>query len=92
MDHLAEDVQGLENDQARMIAGALQFTTAKTSEIMTGMEKVQIFTLDTVLNRATLDRIKQTGFSRIPISFTTDKCLVCGILLAKSLVGYKIKD
>ena len=58
MDHLAEDVQGLENDQARMIAGALQFTTAKTSDIMTDMHKVQVFTLDTVLNRTTLEIIR----------------------------------
>jgi CBS domain containing-hemolysin-like protein len=55
---------------------------------MTPKEKVEIFTLDTILSNATVDRIKAIGFSRIPISFTADKKIICGILLAKSLVGY----
>ena len=71
-----------------MIAGALQFTTAKTSDIMTGIDKVQILTLDTILSYAMLEKIRQNGFSRVPVSFTPDKKTIFGILLAKSLVGY----
>ena len=75
-----------------MIAGALQFTTAKTSDIMTGIEKVQILTLDTILSHTTLENIRRIGFSRIPVSFTADKKTIFGILLAKSLVGYNVKN
>lgn len=59
---------------------------------MTKLENVKIFTLETVLNKATLDEIKKTGFSRIPISLNAEKNVLIGILLAKSLVGYKIKN
>ena len=55
---------------------------------MTGIDKVQILTLDTILSYAMLEKIRKNGFSRVPVSFTPDKKTIFGILLAKSLVGY----
>ena len=48
--------------------------------------------MDTKLEKMMLNKIKEIGFSRIPISFTNDKKAIVGILLSKSLVGYKIKN
>lgn len=47
--------------------------------------------MDTVLDSDTLTRLRQIGFSRVPVSFTSDKTALApfGILLTKSLVGYE---
>lgn len=50
-----------------------------------------MLTLDTVLDLDRLFKINDDGFSRIPISFANDKNIICGVLLAKSLVGYVVK-
>ena len=92
MENVHEDIEGLGHDQARMIEGALQLTTAKISEIMTTMEKVQILSGDLVIDQQLINKIKMIGFSRIPISFSNDKRTIFGILLTKSLVGYKFSN
>lgn len=43
-----------------------------------------------VLDHACILRLKQIGFSRIPISFTKDRTAIFGVLLTKSLVGYDV--
>lgn len=57
-------------------------------EIMSTINNVVIVHMDTILNDDTLEKLKQIGFSRIPISYSANQKSVFGILLTKSLVGY----
>ncbi len=89
MDHLPEDIEGLNFDQERIIEGALGLNRHKTTEIMSKIVGVH---MDTVLNDDTLDNLKQIGFSRIPISYSANQKSVFGIMLMKSLVGYTVRN
>jgi CBS domain containing-hemolysin-like protein len=72
MDHLPEDVEGLNLDQARIIEGALSINRHKTMDIMSTIVNVVIVHMDTVLSDDTLEKLKQIGFSRIPISYSAN--------------------
>ena len=89
MDQVPEGIDGLPFEQARMIEGALQTNQLNASEIIKKIENVSIVYMDTILDTETLTRLRQIGFSRVPISFTSDKTATFGILLTKSLVGYE---
>jgi len=71
-DHLPEDVEGLNFDQARIIEGALSINRHKTMEIMSTIVNVVIVHMDTILDDDTLEKLKQIGFSRIPISYSAN--------------------
>lgn len=58
---------------------------------MTKIRYVEVLTLDTVLDLDRLFKLNDEGYSRIPISYSKDKNLICGILLVKSLIGYNVK-
>lgn len=75
-----------------MIEGALEINNAKIIDIMTKIDKVKVLSMETRLDSYLVALIRQLGFSRVPISYSSDKKTVFGVLLAKSLVGYKIKD
>jgi CBS domain containing-hemolysin-like protein len=92
MDHLPEDIEGLNFDQERIIEGALGLNRHKTTEIMSKIVGVVIVHMNTVLNDDTLDNLKQIGFSRIPISYSANQKSVFGIMLMKSLVGYTVRN
>lgn len=72
MDHLPEDIDGLNFDQERIIEGALSLNRHKTMEIMSTIVKVVIVHMDTVLNDETLENLKLIGYSRIPISYSAN--------------------
>jgi|LauGreDrversion4_2_1035121.scaffolds.fasta_scaffold59378_5 CBS domain containing-hemolysin-like protein len=92
MDHLPEDIDGLNFDQERIIEGALSLNRHKTMEIMSTIVKVVIVHMDTVLNDETLENLKLIGYSRIPISYSANQKSVFGIMLMKSLVGYTVRN
>jgi len=88
-----EDI-GLENQQAQMIAGALtlesltigEFGEAK-DKLLIPMSDLKFFTLDTVLDSATIELIREENYSRFPIMMS-EKCnYIIAILMAKSLIG-----
>jgi len=88
-----EDI-GLENQQAQMIAGALtlekltigEFGEAK-DKLLISMADLKFFTLDTVLDSATIELIREENYSRFPIMMS-EKChYIIAILMAKSLIG-----
>jgi len=92
MDHLPEDIEGLNLDQARIIEGVLEINNHKTISIMSTILNVIIVHMDTILDENTLEKLKEIGFSRIPISYTKNEKSIFGILLMKSLVGYTVRN
>lgn len=87
-----EDVEGLETAQARMITGALSMYQAQVEGIMTEVKKIQSLSIETVMNKRNLLRIRNIGFSRIPLIMSDENPLIVGILMAKSLIGLEPSD
>lgn len=75
MEHLPEDIEGLNFDQARIIEGALALNKHKTSDIMSTILNVVIVHMDMIIDNTTLEKLKEIGFSRIPISYSKTKSL-----------------
>ena len=84
-------MQGLGADQANIIEGALTINTAKTEEVMTSFDKVElILSLDQVMTKELLLKIKDNGFSRIPVKTNQNTRFIIGVLLSKSLIGIDV--
>jgi len=80
--------KGLTADQAKMIEGAITFSTESCEEVMTKIKKVNfMLTLDQILTFETLKKIKEIGFSRIPVCEKGGSKLIIAFLLTKSLIG-----
>jgi len=67
IEHIPDDVEGLNKMQTTMIEGALAINDYKTSDIMTNFSKVFVLPFDSILDDKLIKRIKEIGFSRIPL-------------------------
>lgn len=88
-EHLPGDVAGLNQTQMKMIEGALKINELKVKDIMTKINHVTSLPLDAILDQQLLARIKQFGYSRIPLCQVQNEKIIIGIFLTKSLVGYE---
>ncbi|MDP3964553.1 MAG: CNNM domain-containing protein [bacterium] len=76
----------LDEDEERIIKGALNFSEAQAGQVMTPREKVFALELKTVLDTKIFTMIQQNGFTRIPVyALTLD--VIVGILYTKQLIG-----
>jgi CBS domain containing-hemolysin-like protein len=66
--------------------GAINLGELKINDIYTPLTKVLPVYLDTVFNHETLKMIADTGFSRIPISYSAEYPYIIGILLVKKIL------
>lgn len=83
-DHEENDI--VDSDERRIILGALSFSEKKARRIMTPRTVIFSLCKDTVITEDILRKIKEEGYSRIPIYIDTPDHIM-GILLAKSLIG-----
>ena len=49
-----------------------------------------ILSIDTLIDRETIDIIRDRGFSRIPIYYGEHRTFIIGVLIVKSLLGVDI--
>jgi len=76
----------IDQDEERIIQGALSFSELKAENIMIPRKQAFFLEKNTVINQEVFDKIKMKGFSRIPIlNEFTDK--VEGLLFVKDLLG-----
>lgn len=78
----------IDEDEERIILGALTFSDLFVSDIMIPINDVFYLEKDTVISKQVLKLIIQKGFSRIPIVDPSTK-KVTGILYSKDLIGFK---
>lgn len=84
---------GLNKVQTSMITGALNWRTTTAHEVYKKVHKVYMLSCDRVVNEDLMLEIKKKNYSRIPVYWgETDRKLVIGILLVKSLVGLKYDE
>ncbi len=76
----------IDEDEERIIKGALTFSDKKVSEIMTPRKKVFGLKGEMVLNDDLIRAIKKTGHTRLPV-YGKNNLYVEGVLYVKDLIG-----
>lgn len=89
---LGEAGQQLNADEVTIISSVLDLKDKAIGTIMTPMDDVFTLSLDDVLNEATIDKILEQGFSRVPIHQPDNKQDFVGMLLVKMLITYDPED
>lgn len=75
----------LEADEVAIISGALKLKKIKVDQIMTRIEDVFMLPIDCQLDRETIRRIIEKGYSRIPVYEFGDRRQIVALILAKDL-------
>ncbi|KAI8474308.1 MAG: hypothetical protein J3K34DRAFT_465788 [Monoraphidium minutum] len=73
-------------DEVAVMSGALELTMKTAAVAMTPMSKVFMLSEDAVLDDGLVDEILATGYSRIPVYRSGDRCHVFGLVLVKDLL------
>ncbi len=84
-EHEDSEHSPIDEDEERIIHGALQFSHTTVREVMTPAQKVQMFEKNQILNDMLFEEITDLGFSRYPI-YSGKRENIIGILFAKDLL------
>lgn len=84
-EHLGTKESELDEDEVEIIRGALQLSEKRVRDITTPMKHVFWLEPQAIIDEPTLEHIKASGRSRIPI-FNKQRTICYGILLVKQLV------
>ncbi len=87
---LEEHIGGsLNQEEQRRMIGAMGFSEKVAFDVMTPTTSLKSIEYNTILDKTTLDGIREEHYSRVPVYKETIDNIV-GILYAKDLVGYDI--
>ena len=78
------DIDAFDRD---IIEGALSLNKTMVKKVMTPKEKVLKFTEDTIINNIVLQKVIDSGHTRIPIFKTTKEEIYKGVFNVKKLIG-----
>jgi len=90
-EHEDSDASEIDEDEERIVKGALSFSEKKVSQIMTPRTEMYCLPFDTPLNDETIAKIGATGHSRIPI-YRKNRDEIAGLLYVKDLLRNNWKD
>ncbi|PAA78705.1 hypothetical protein BOX15_Mlig006258g1 [Macrostomum lignano] len=76
--------QGLERTEANIILGALSLQNKTIGEVMRGLSDVYMLPAETLIDSFTIDQIRETGYTRIPI-YEKERHNIINILNFKDL-------
>lgn len=85
-EHEDSPASDIDEDEERIVKGALAFSGMKVGDVMTKAENVFMLSSKQKLDKETLDLIIKKGFSRIPI-VNGKSTTILGILYAKDLIS-----
>lgn len=88
-EHEAHSGSDVDADEERIIKGALSYSNKTVGEIMTPRTVVYALDIKTVLDKKSLEKIKEGAYIRIPVYEETIDNVV-GILYAKDLINIKL--
>lgn len=88
-EHVNHDSSELDEDEVEIIKGALQLSEKRVSSIMTPISNTFFLKPNEQINQKTLNKIKNRGYSRIPV-LDIKKNKVYGVILMKELVDIDI--
>ena len=78
----------LDQDEERIIKGALTFSDKKVKDIMTPHTVVEAFEAEEKVDKSMFEKVKESGLSRFPV-FEKEWDNVVGILFSSDLIGIK---
>lgn len=84
-EHLGSQESELDDDEVEIIRGALQLSEKRVRDIVTPIKEVYWLGPHTIIDDETIDAIKKSGRSRIPI-LNKQKTICFGIVLVKQLI------
>ncbi len=84
-EHEDSEHSAIDEDEARIVHGALQFSHRRVREVMTPIDQVIMFDENQKLNDSFFTEVGDAGYSRFPI-YSGNKTNVVGILFAKDLL------
>lgn len=84
-DHAQHEASRIDVDESRIIKGALQFSDKTVREVAIKRDDVVTVELDDEVDQALVSKLKQTGFSRFPVTNTDGEYV--GALYLRDLVG-----
>jgi metal transporter CNNM len=84
-EHEDSEHSELDEDEERIMHGALQFSSMRVREVMTPAEKVVMFDQNQRLSQEFFTEVNNSGFSRIPI-YSGNRNNVVGVLYVKDLL------
>lgn len=84
-EHEDSEHSPIDEDEERIVHGALQFSHLTVQEVMTPAERVHMFEKSRVLNDDLFEEITDAGFSRFPVYSGKPENII-GILFAKDLL------
>ena len=85
-EHEDSPVSDIDEDEERIVKGALAFSGMKVCDVMTKAENVFMLSSKKKLDNEIIDLIIKKGFSRIPI-YNGSSTTILGILYAKDLIS-----
>jgi len=87
---------GVDQDERRIAKGAFSFSHRAVEDVMTPNTVVKIAHADDVIDKKYLADLKDSGYSRVPVTTLEDPNAFVGILYLKDLLGIslpkKVKD
>lgn len=84
-EHEDSDESGIDEDEERILHGALQFSHLRVREVMTPAEQVVMFEENQTLTNEFFEAVNEHGFSRLPI-YSGNRDNVVGLLFVKDLI------
>lgn len=81
----------IDSDEVRIARGALSFGDMTIKQIMTPRSVATIISSSQILDDKTVKKLKDTGFSRIPVYRQNSADDICGMLYMKDLVGAELR-
>ena len=85
-EHEDSSVSDIDEDEERIVKGALAFSEMKVANVMTKAENVFMLSSKQVLDNETIDLIIKKGFSRILV-YNGASTTILGVLYAKDLIA-----
>jgi len=84
-EHEESEESPIDQDEERILHGALQFSHKSVREVMTPLEKVAMFEENQKLTDSFYEKVAEIGYSRYPV-YAGERTNVVGILFAKDLI------
>ena len=81
----------IDEDEEKILRGALTFSDKKVADVMTPRTVVEQFEISQRVDEGFIQKVKNSSFSRFPV-YKDDKDNVVGIFLANSLLGLSGKE
>lgn len=88
-EHEDSNHSDIDEDEERIIKGALTYSTKKASDVMTPRSVLMMLEMSQRLTPALVKQMRDAGYSRFPV-YDQDENDIVGILYAKDLLGRKL--